>query len=438
MLFRHDPIARKWPALVRIMLGRLLILASLFFVLVALVPHDELAFYGFIALAFVINIPYALWLRNDTDTRRSAPLQALVDAVLVTGLIHFTGGIGSGLCLLYPLLIVSAGILGGGRYAVKITLLCIALYATLVALELRGLLPYIGPAPSPYGDPVIVIQQLTIRVFVFVFFGAASTFLAGRLSYQAGKIRWYGELIDEVFNHVPIGLFALVDGRVLLANEAGSKLVGLAASELVDRDISEFFADRLPDLTSEGPIDGAWQMQRADKTEFPAALEIRRTHLSGDLSGLGPGPTNAVASAPVSVLAVRDVSESRRAEAAQQEATRLRTAFRVAAQLAHSVRNPLTAIQSAGDSLAMMVEETIEAPGTGATAEPRRISGIKALREVLHLEIQELDKRVEAFLDSAASDPETLLHQAAERYTETVHEAGRPARNEGNSNAEQK
>ncbi|NOY80736.1 MAG: PAS domain-containing protein [Kiritimatiellaeota bacterium] len=421
MLLHRDPIARKWPTLVRIMLSRLVILACLFLGLTALVPRDILAFYAFIALAFVINIPYALWLRNDAAARRSAPLQSLADAVIITGLIHFTGGINSGLCLLYPLLIVSAGILGGGRYAAKITILCTTLYAALVVVELRGILPYLGPAPTPYSEPATVVQQLMIRIFVFVFFSAVSSFLASRLSYQARQIHRYRELVDAIFNHVPVGLFALDNGRVLLANAAGAELLGVPPDDLIGRKMTECFVDRRPDLGEIGSLDGVWQLQRDDGGILPVALELSRVHLPADVSG-DTVQTEASAQ-PVCVLAVRDLSETLRAEQAMEEATRLRTAFRVAAELAHSIRNPLTAIQSAGDSLALLVEDPTP-PDGDTPRSPPDAAAVKALHEVLKNEIRELDERIEAFLDSASTDPEELLHLAAERYTDPIPESG--------------
>ena len=54
----------SWPELATILAIRLLVLTG-FLVLIALIlPSDDIAFYTFMAFAFIITIPYSLWLRN--------------------------------------------------------------------------------------------------------------------------------------------------------------------------------------------------------------------------------------------------------------------------------------------------------------------------------------------------------------------------------------
>ena len=71
-------------------------------------------------IAFTITIPYSLWLRSKIRTFQFAPLQFLVDLIMVTGLVYFSGGIHSEFTLLYPLVILSAGIAVNPKQAAAI------------------------------------------------------------------------------------------------------------------------------------------------------------------------------------------------------------------------------------------------------------------------------------------------------------------------------
>ena len=70
------------PELTAILLARLgflwlIVLISLLF------PSDDASFYAFMGVAFIITIPYSLWLRNRLRATQFAPLQFVVDIILV-------------------------------------------------------------------------------------------------------------------------------------------------------------------------------------------------------------------------------------------------------------------------------------------------------------------------------------------------------------------
>jgi len=101
-----------WLTMAGLLGARLLVISGFLIFLSFVLIQDGIAFFAFIAFAYIITIPYSLWLRNQNRMRRLAPLQFLVDLVFVSGLVYFTGGRGLDfLILLYPLIILSAGIL---------------------------------------------------------------------------------------------------------------------------------------------------------------------------------------------------------------------------------------------------------------------------------------------------------------------------------------
>lgn len=181
-----------WANLVRVLSVRLAFLSLLLGAATLLLPDYGGAFYVFVGLAFMLTIPYSLWIRDHVRLHELAYLQFLVDVVVVTGLVYFTGGIKSGLVLLYPLVIVGAGIVSPWWRAMQIAVLCVLAYATLAVLTMeRVLVPYAGELATPaYSSGLAVVL---LHAVTFLLFGAVGAFVSRRCLYlepseQVGKL----------------------------------------------------------------------------------------------------------------------------------------------------------------------------------------------------------------------------------------------------------
>ena len=171
----------SWPELTAILLARLSVLWIL--VLVSLlIPNDNAIFYAFMGMAFIITIPYSLWLRSKIRTAQFAPLQFLVDLILVTGLIYFTGGVNSDLTLLYPLVILSAGIVGTPKQAARITILGIITYTLMVTVLSQNILVDYLP-DGEMAESQTVYPTIILRILIFACFGLVSIYVSKRCSY---------------------------------------------------------------------------------------------------------------------------------------------------------------------------------------------------------------------------------------------------------------
>ena len=209
-----EPNMREiWTNMVRVLSIRLALLSLLLAASEMLLPDYGGAFHAFVGLGFVFTIPYALWIRDHVRLQQLAYLQFLVDVVVVTGFVYFTGGPSSGLVLLYPLVIVAAGIVSPRKRAMQIAVLSVLCYTTLAVLSYqRVLAPFpsaVGRPDGQVGLPVIVIYGMT-----FLLFGAVSSFMSRRCLYlepteQKGELtRWRSaaamasEMAHEVRNPV--------------------------------------------------------------------------------------------------------------------------------------------------------------------------------------------------------------------------------------------
>jgi PAS domain-containing protein len=284
-LFRREGAGRTARALFsHILISRFLLMVLFLFAALALFGLDQVSLYAFITLAFVVNIPFTLWLRDESKRQRLGPLQFVTDVIVITGVVHFTGGINSHFTLLYPLAILTAGVVESGRLALKVAVLSILLYSTLIVLETSGVLIYRGPEPFPYAGIDHVYQQLMVRILIFTFFAAASSYLADRCFYQNHQMQRLRLVVEFIFNNVSIALLAVGrDGKVLVANTAAQELFGMSGRDIQQRSFPDFFADRqVPDLAS-----GRWSdrtarfSRRHSRPPFPDSPSLRQaTRLS--------------------------------------------------------------------------------------------------------------------------------------------------------------
>ncbi len=399
----NDPYGKRWPLLAAVMLGRLVLLGLLLLGLLALFPDSQAGFHLFLAIAFVVTIPYALWLRKERNAATSGPLQFAVDCLVVTGLVHFTGGINSSLAILYPLLILTAGIVFSGRHALLTATLGMLLYALLVVLEMEGVLAYCGSAPDPYGDRVHVIRDLMVNVMVFSFFSAAAAFITNRCFWQDKELMRLQSVGRLVFDKVTAPLLAVrPSGEIVLANSAAARLFGLSGEQGDGRRLEMIFSGPPPVLPPPaGGGRGVWEMRRLDGIPLRCMMEAERVNMPvADLVPL------AKSEADFFFLVFHDVTELLDRESRRGRQDRLEAAAGLVAEMAHEVRNPLTAIKSAGE----LLTETAEA----VARERRDMTGsdwgvISSLCQVISEETGRLDGKVQSLLEHAARDPEKLL-----------------------------
>ncbi|AKJ63548.1 histidine kinase dimerization/phospho-acceptor domain-containing protein [Kiritimatiella glycovorans] len=379
----------SWPELVLILLLRLAALCGFLIMLSLILPGDNIAFYAFMGFAFIITIPYSLWLRNQEHALRFAPLQFLVDITLVSGLVYFTGGIESELNMLYPLVILSAGVVSTPRRALQITLLSILVYILLIVLMTHGVLVPPGGVPPGY-ELASVAPSLTLRVFVFLFFGIASAYVSERCNYITRKKRQFRQLTELIFRHVRAGLLLLDEkDRVLLANGRAAELLGTPPRDLQGRNLSDLQRPVPKDRTIS--ISPAVYMERPDGTAFPATYETSSLELPAEAV-----PGVRLHSEPLhgQLMIFNDISRLIEMQDKAQQVERMRAAADMAADVAHEIRTPLTAISGAVQILNRMDKETFDPLNDSAREE-------KELLEQIFSQSAKIDSIIQRFLDYA-------------------------------------
>jgi two-component system, NtrC family, sensor histidine kinase PilS len=356
-------------------------------------------------LAAIISSSALLLRRAPTQPRRTAWMICLLDVVLVTAVVAATGGPGSIFTFLYVLSITGACVLLSRPGGLAMAAIASALYIGLVFV--RTVFPMTAFLESPIETTGLEVLTMflntgTFLVVAIVAGGLAERFRETReaLEVQRKDLRDLQAFKDLIFQSVGTGLIALDRAhRVTAFNRAAEQITGLSTAEAVGRPAREVLGDAVRLEAIEAAITRSpgtstrqeTTLRRRDGAAVPARLTFSAL-TSGDGTGLGL------------IAACEDLSVIREMESRMRQADRLATLGRMAANIAHEIRNPLASLTGAIEALA----------GLGSTEDERN-----RLRSIVLRESDRLNDIITAFLDYARPAP---LARATVNVPDVLHE----------------
>ena len=381
------------------MLGIRLLAISAFLIFLSFVlARDGIAFYAFIAFSYIITIPYSLWMRNQDSMRRLAPLQFLVDLVFVSGLVYFAGAHGHDfLILLYPLIILSAGIILPLKQTIQITILSIISYTLVILLMSQNILMEYPSTGNP--DKLIATSgPMMLRISIFVFFGIASAYVSRRCDYISKKEKQFREITQIIFKNVKTGLLLLdSEDTIVMANDRACILLGRDEQELTGRNLSVIHLK--PSEIKEGETiqrGASDYFRRADGSIFPVSIED--AHLSLPAEAVPHARARANTLVQTRILNFSDLSNFLRLQSQTRQLERIKAAANMAKEMAHQIRTPLTGISGAIQLLQLNLK-TDTSEGSQERGE---------LCSQIVLESERMDKVIQNFLDYAEFSPNDI------------------------------
>src|SRR6202166_2569591 len=320
--------------------GRIFILTLLFAIELAgakfsPAPLPLRLFISTIVFWYSLSLFYMLLLSLWREHRLQASLQVLTDLVLVSLVVHETGGWDTSLNFLYPLVIIVASVLLPRMWAQLVAALAFILYGTVLELN------YFGVVPS-YSSTHPDVKTLQAIIFVNLFAFLAVAYLAGLLTAKlrqvgvqlkdtSGALESLQVLHENIIHSISSGLITTgLDGRITLVNGAAQRLLERTPAELVDTPVHRLFLDPLPSVESQR---AHGEVRFDAPTTFRKTVRVRVAALTvperGDLGY---------------VYVLDDLTEIRRLEREVRMQDRLAAVGRLAAAIAHEIRNPLTSI----------------------------------------------------------------------------------------------
>lgn len=162
---------------------RFIITAIVFAITTFIFSIQRLPVYALLSATFFLTLIYFIFLKFKAYLDIVANLQVIFDVLILTILIYYTGGIDSILTLLYPLVIIQAGLIINPRASAMAGLFASLSYTAIVVLEFFNIIPANNTADSFY-----VFSMLYFKVAVFCIIGFLSAYLAGQINLRSQKI----------------------------------------------------------------------------------------------------------------------------------------------------------------------------------------------------------------------------------------------------------
>ncbi|HEX8843196.1 MAG TPA: ATP-binding protein [Pyrinomonadaceae bacterium] len=307
---------------------------------------DRVALSIFVAV-ISLSLIYVAALRFGKQYRLQASLQLFVDLLLVTWLVWLTGDVRSPFAALYLIVISVASVFLGARAALVASVGCATLFTGLSMAVLWGIIPPFDAAATELST-LKVIQGVGLNDIAFLFVGLLAARLARRqsrydvqLTEATQTLASLRALHERIVESIRSGVITTdLQGRIYTFNAAAAEITGYEAEDVRGQEASIFFGelgrqiDESMSAAQAGETSPRYEADcltaeglrlRLGFSIFPLFAE------SGETTGL--------------VITFQDLTQVRALEETSRRQDRLAAVGRVAASIAHEIRNPLAAMR---------------------------------------------------------------------------------------------
>jgi two-component system sensor histidine kinase PilS (NtrC family) len=308
-----------------------------------------------IILWYILGLYYLIYNQLSHDYLLQAYLQIFSDIAIITAVLHVTGDLESNYLSLYLVVIILSSILlPRGRVFLVAAVSFVCMGAMLELAYLPSIFPDLAahyPAlrylvtSSPHSVDLGTLQ-VKIGASLFGFFAVAylSSHLAeslrkvgAELRDKSGQVASLQAKTENILESMRDGLVSTdLEGCISELNGSGATILGLKPEELRGKPIQSLFRD-LPTSVRSVP----------DGNAYPARQEVTYLHPCGErrILGVSASPLMVPETGAVGfVYNFQDLTEEKRREAEYRAKDRMATLGRMAAGIAHEIRNPLASI----------------------------------------------------------------------------------------------
>jgi two-component system sensor histidine kinase PilS (NtrC family) len=342
-------------------------------------------------LTILYSIARLLWKNYLAQAR----LQLFADVLIVTWLVWITGNIGSPYVAIYVVIISIASLFVGPRGAL-VTSVCSA-----AAFNAGALLALSGIGPSPVHGVTSealanAIQFVGLSDVSFLVVGLLAAKLADRqtrsdvqLAAATRSLADLRALHERIVESIRSGVITTdLQGHVYTFNAAAEEITGYKLADVRGQDASIFFGDMTRQIADSmnAAANGTVSPRFQADCLTPNGLALRLGFSIAPLSGES-GETSGM------VITFQDLTDVRALEETSRRQDRMAAVGRLAASIAHEIRNPLAAMRGSIQMLRSEME--------GDTEQAQ-------LMEIILRESDRLNKIVADYLNYARPRPVEL------------------------------
>jgi len=304
-----------------------------------------------------LTIVYFFLLRLSKQYIWQIRTQFLLDVLLITWLVWGTGDLTSPYITLYIVLISITSFFLKPLPTLLMAVTCAVVFTSLALLTVFSVIEGSGPEQAT-GK---VIQIVSFHIVAFLVVGLLASRLSERrssgdeLEETARSLASLKLLHERIVESIRSGLITTgLDGEIISFNAAAAEITGVTADEARGTPISDLFGD----ISEAIEI----SMNATDRGEHIPRFEVDLTTPEGFAVRIGFGVSelySEVNERTGFIVTFQDLTDIRSMEESVRRKDRLAAVGRVAAGLAHEIRNPLGAMRGA-----IQVLESNTSPGS--------------------------------------------------------------------------
>ncbi len=343
----------EWMIFIRLFITTFLLGITVFFHLHStrgIVVHPAIPLYVLLGATFSLSLIYALALSRINNLQMFSFFQIIVDLIYITAVIHFTGGLSSVFTLLYVFPILAAAIFQFRRGALRTAFAACFFFGLLISFQFiipipEGSWPWLDQMPVYRKGYVLWVFVVHVTIFM------VTAFLASSVAEQLQKVRIslsvreldyekLSELQSSIVGSITSGIITTDEhGDITFANDAALAILRRGRDDIINSPLKEVF----PNI-HDAPKNFSMTLDVPDAvnqaSSEPRILELDLSELK-PLSGDNQGR----------LLIFQDVTDIRKMEEQAHLSEKQAAFVRIAAGLAHEIRNPLASLRGAAELL---------------------------------------------------------------------------------------
>jgi two-component system, NtrC family, sensor histidine kinase PilS len=298
-------------------------------------------------VVLTLSFAYALALRFLGHRKYQASAQLLGDVLLATWLVWVTNDVHSPYTALYIILIPLAGIFLGPRGALITSIGCAIAFTGIMVATTTGLIQPFARAVTEDSTSKI-IQTIGLNDVAFLVVGLLTARLTERQSRYDVRLKATTQTLanlralhERIVESIRSGVVTTdLHGRIYTFNAAAEEITGYKAGEVREEEVSILFGDLKEQI--EESMNAARGGETSPRFEAecltPDGLRLRLGFSIFPLSAESGETTGHV-------ITFQDLTQVRTLEEAARRQDRLAAVGRMAASIAHEIRNPLAAMR---------------------------------------------------------------------------------------------
>lgn len=272
-------------------------------------------------------------------------IQLLIDAILITWLVRLTGDFTSPYITLYILLIGVSSVFLNPLQTLGMAFISVLLFSALAILTIAGIIDQIGvvyPAAK-------IIQYASFHIVAFLVVGLLAARLSDRrfsgekLKETAKTLADLRVLHERIIESIRSGLITTdLDGKIYTVNAAAAEITGFSSGSLVGSSIHAIFGNLAEPITLSVGAEARGENLPRFETDImtPDGFAVRIGYSVARLFSEENEATGFI-------ITFQDLTDIRSMEENVRRKDRLAAVGRIAAGLAHEIRNPLGAMRGA-------------------------------------------------------------------------------------------